>query len=42
VLDLLKVVVVGAAILLISVLVYMYYEDPARKFLRRLVSSKKP
>lgn len=36
VLDLLTVVVVGAMVLLISILTYRYYEDPARKFLRRL------
>ena len=39
-LDLVKVVAVDAAILMISVLVYRYYEDPARRFLRRLAPAR--
>ena len=42
VLDLLKVVVVGAAILLISVLVYMYYEDPRENFCGGWCHQKSP
>ena len=40
-LDLLKVVVMDVAILTISLVVYMYYENPARRFLRRLVQPSK-